>query len=88
MCVRAHARHLVANIGLLPLCVVTSVAMYSFNTITSQEVCRLSTGNDVCVSLVTIILPVIISYLTEEIAYVTTLYCTATLNCIHVCNYR
>ena len=35
-------------------------------TTTSQEVCRISMSNDVCVSQVTMIFIVILPYLTEE----------------------
>ena len=40
-----------------------------FVTTTSQDVCRKSIRNDVCVSQVTMILSVIIPYLTEEIMF-------------------
>ena len=48
-----------------------------FVSTTSQEVCRISIGNDVRVSHVTIILLVIIPYPTGKITY-TTLYCNYT----------
>ena len=61
---------------------VQPLQQYSFiMTSTCREVCRISTRNYVCVSEVTVILLVIIPYLTEEITYVyiTTLYSTTIL---------